>query len=197
MHTSVALFGAGAWRSFPFTRDARWAAALAEHERQIAAYVRRMRAVAPAAWAAPRADERWHPAAEALHVAMAYEVGVDACKNGRQMRLVVSPRVAWVSRTVLLPLFLRTRTFPRNARAPREVRPDVDVAIAMSCDELVARLTAAAHAAAHALREADDRQPPFRLMHAYFGALPPLTALRLLSAHTRHHTAIGLARLRT
>ena len=38
-------------------------------------------------------------------------------------------------------------------------------------------------------------RPPFRLMHAYFGAPPPLTALRLRSAHTRHHTTVGLARL--
>ena len=197
MHPSLLVFGAGAWLSFPFSRKAAWATALAEHEHEIAAYVRRMRAVPPAVWAAPRADGRWHDAAEALHVVMAYELCVDACRRGRQMRVVVSPMVAWASRTVLLPLFLGTRTFPRNARAPREVRPDVAAAIALSCVELVARLTSAAHDAAHGLREADDRQPPFRLMHAYFGALPPLTALRLLSAHTRHHTTIGLARLRT
>lgn len=195
MHPSPTLFGAGAWLFFPRSRAAAWSSALAEHEREIAGYVRRMEAVPRAAWAKPRADGRWHHAAEALHVVMAYELCVQACREGRQMRLVVSPLVAWASRTVLLPLFLHTRTFPRNARAPREVRPDMAVAIALSREELVARLQGAAHDASHRLHEADGLHPPFRLMHAYFGALPPLTALRLLSAHTRHHTTVGLARI--
>ena len=163
-------------------------AATREHDDVLASYVQRLRELPAARWTQPRGDGKWSPAQEALHVVMAYEAGVAACTGGAGMVLVTSPAVAWLSRTFLLPLILWLRTFPRNAPAPREVRPSADVAAAISREEMVARLGATADRALRELREADVRRPRVRVMHAYFGPLSPLTAFRLLIAHTRHHS---------
>ena len=112
------------------------------------------------------------------------------------MRLVSPPVVAWLSRTLLLPVMLRLRFFPPNAPAPRELRPKEADTADFTRDELIARLLMSADRATSALREADGRRPSIRVMHAYFGALRPLAAFRLLTAHTRHHARLGMARLR-
>jgi hypothetical protein len=74
------------------------------------------------------------------------------------------------------------------------VRPDAEEAERATAAQAVARLRQSADAAAAALHLAARDRPAPRITHAYFGALRPLAALRLLSAHTRHH-ARGLARL--
>lgn len=160
-------------------------------------YVQRLRAVREEQWATPRAEGKWSAAQEALHVAMAYEIGVAACDGRAGMRPVSPPVVAWLSRTLLLPVMLRLRFFPPNAPAPRELRPNEADAATIPRDDLIARLLASADRATNALREADARRPPIHVMHAYFGPLRPLAAFRLLTAHTQHHARIGMARLRT
>lgn len=117
----------------------------------------------------------------------AYEQALPGGIEAGGMRLVVSPVVAWASRTLYLPWMLRTRRFPRNAPAPREVRPDADVARTMPRTALIQQLEDTANRAALALRSAREDA---RVTHAYFGALTPLVALRLLNAHTRHHTGL-------
>ena len=164
-----------------------WNAVVREHDEVLQRYVRRMRAVPAERWTTPRAPGKWSAAQEALHVAMAYEAGIRACSGGTAMKLVTSPAVAWASRNVLLPLILRLRIFPPNAPAPREVRPDAALAAGIPQDEMEARLRETAERAVRELREADGRQPPLRVMHAYFGPLTPLVAMRVLVAHTRHH----------
>ena len=171
-------------------RDRAWVAALEEHDQVLARYLVRLRGVPAERWHEPAAEGKWSPAEVALHLALAYEVGRDACSGGQGMRMRVSPAVAWLSRTVMLPVILRTRTFPRGAPAPREVRPAALDARGMSKEALEARLRLVGADAASALRAAADRTPPPRFVHAYFGRLAPLTTLRLLSAHTRHHTGV-------
>lgn len=96
-----------------------------------------------------------------------------------------SPRaLAFVSRNVLLRLMLVTGTFPREAPAPREVRPDLLDATTLRVEDVVTRLQHVTADALTALR--DPKAAPFT--HAYFGTLSPYYTLRLLSAHTRHHT---------
>ena len=108
------------------------------------------------------------------------------------MRMLVAAPVAWFSRVVILPLLLASGRFPRGARAPREVVPDLAEAQSLSQTDAVARLEHIAREAASALRDAARRRPMPTARHAYFGVLTPYTAFRLLSAHTRHH-ARGLA----
>ena len=160
---------------------------MAEHERVVAAFGNAVRRVPAARWTVPVAAGKWSPAEEALHVVRSYElaVGVDAGDVVMQRR--VAPALASLSRWLLLPLLLRSGRFPHGAAAPVEVWPDADDARRLDRDALVARLGRAADEAARALRAADAVRPRRRIVHAYFGSLSPLLALRLVSAHARHH----------
>lgn len=122
---------------------------------------------------------------------MSYEMGRSAVLAGGTvgMRLRLSPSRAWLSRTILLPLILTFKVFPRGARAPQEVRPPLAESAGLDQTSMTARLDRAATDLDELLRSADAaRTPPLRFVHAYFGPLSPLDTLRMLSAHTRHHT---------
>jgi hypothetical protein len=174
------------------THDRRWADAADEHARAVGAFVEAMVGVPAVRWHTPRAEGRWSAAALALHVCQAYEFGCDAVKTGTAMRLKVPAPVAWISRVVVLPILLARDRFPSGADAPAEVVPDLREAGQLGPDALAARLRCSAADALEALQRAARETPGLRITHAYFGPMPPLQTLRLLSAHTRHH-ARGLA----
>jgi hypothetical protein len=174
------------------TDERRWAEAADEHTRAVGTFVDAMVRVPESRWHVPRATGRWSAAAVALHVCQAYEFGRDAVNTGAAMRLKVPAPMAWVSRVVVLPVLLARDRFPRGADAPPEVVPDLRGAARLSRDAVAARLGRSAAEALDALRRAAHEEPGLRVRHAYFGAMPPLQTLRLLSAHTRHH-ARGLA----
>jgi hypothetical protein len=170
----------------------RWSAILAEHEREVVNFIASLQRVERSAWARPPAPGKWSPAAVALHVCEAYALGIDAAAGGPGMRLRVAPGTAWLSRTLLLPVLLATKHFPRGAAAPREVLPDLALAEQLAIPDAVERVRTAADEAALALRQASRERPKLRVAHAYFGPLTPRATLRLLSAHTRHHArALG------
>ncbi len=93
-----------------------WDSAFHEHAIVVQAYVAGVQAVPRALWGTPRAPGKWSPAEEALHIVKAYELAGAADGSAEGMRLVTSPLVAWMARTFYLPVMLRRRTFPRNAR---------------------------------------------------------------------------------
>jgi hypothetical protein len=171
----------------------RVAAARAEHDAVIRAFVSALSAIEPAGWHRPIAAGKWSPSAVALHVTRAYELGRDTAAGAPGMRLRVSPARAWLARQVLLPVLLVTHRFPSGVDAPSEVMPDLAEARDQTAERALARLgRAAAEAEAALVAGAGNPSAP-RATHAYFGGLRPLQALRLLSAHTRHHTrALGL-----
>ena len=164
-----------------------WRAAFAEHEAAVADFLAQVHRVSPERWQVPVAPGKWSPAEEAYHVLLAYQFGLEALRSGAVMRLRVSPWQARVARWLLLPFLLRSGKFPRGVAAPREVRPATADAHALNAQDLVARLRQVAAEAAREVRTADARQPPILVVHAYFGPLRPLPALRFMSAHTRHH----------
>lgn len=165
----------------------RWQRALAEHEDVLVAYLRIARAFPADRWQRVPAPGRWSAAALTLHVADAYRYGHEAASGGPGMRLLVPPLAALASRAVIFPVMLWLKRFPREAPAPKEVRPDLVLAHTMPQAELVDQLE---HEASKAI--ATFRLPTAaRVMHAYFGSLTPYQTLRLVTAHTRHHT-IGL-----
>ena len=174
--------------------DRRWDVALDEHDTA----VRELRSVCERIptdrWHESPAPGKWSPSDVVLHLCRAYELGRDAANGGPGMRLRVSPSRAWALRTLLLPVILLTRRFPQGVRAPAEVVPDAATSARSTPDVAIVRLERAAHEAAIALRRAADTRPVPRMMHAYFGALTPHAALRVLSAHTLHHVR-GLASL--
>lgn len=165
----------------------RWKRARAEHERELEALVARIRRLSPDRWQRPRASGKWSPAEETLHIILAYELARTAADEGRTMRMLVSPSRARLLRWTLLPLMLATGWFPTGVTSPREVEPGREDAAALSREGAVDRLRTAAEAAASALASAGRRSSHPVVTHAYFGPLSARRALRLLSAHTRHH----------
>lgn len=165
----------------------RWRYALAEHEQVLGEYLLLARAFPEERWQREPSPGRWSAAALTLHVADAYRFGYDAASGGTGMRLRVPRVVAFISRNVVFPVMLWRKTFPREAPAPSEVRPDLALAPTLTRKELIERLVHEASRAITALQQPHAT----RVTHAYFGSLSPHQALRLLTAHTRHHT-IGL-----
>lgn len=168
--------------------DRAWSAALSRHEVAIQQFTDAVRAIGTGEWHARAGERRWSAAEEALHVAITYEVCSTTLASGAPMQPRVSATFALVSRLVVLPLILRTGRFPRGVAAPREVRPPRDAADASTTEEVVRRLSVASASAARALRSEAAARPAARLGHAYFGPITPYDALRLLTAHTGHHT---------
>jgi hypothetical protein len=172
--------------------DRRWTTALAEHDAAVRGFLTICERVAEDDWQRPPAPGKWTPAAVALHLCQSYELGGDVRPDAPGMRMKVTPSRATVLRTFLLPFIVATSRFPR-VKAPREVAPDAVESGKLTREAAVARLRRAATDAGNALRRAAAENPSLRLTHAYFGPLPPYVLVRLLSAHTRHHTR-GLAR---
>lgn len=165
-----------------------WHEAEHEHDAEVAAFITAIRDLPTNRWHHRADPSRWTAAELALHVIVAYELGVGVARGEPGMQLRVPRWRAWLLRTVALPRIVASRRFPRNATSPREVRPDAAEAAALTPAAAVARLEATAEAARQVLRTAG---PEAGMVHAYFGRLSPLQTLRLLSAHTRHHT-LGL-----
>lgn len=168
--------------------ERRWAAALTEHRSVVHDFIEAIQSIEPTAWWREPSPGKWSPAAVALHLCVAYEMGRDAAAGGPSMRLRTTALRSWLLRWLLLPMVFATKRFPTGAVAPREVRPDESEAQRLTPHEASVRLKRVAAEAAEALRTASDGRPKTRFVHAYFGPLPPLATLRLLSAHTRHHT---------
>ncbi len=176
-----------------------WRAALAGHQNAVGEFLAACERLGPDDWQRALAPGKWTAAAVVLHVCRAYELGRDAAAGGPSMRLRVSPSAAWISRMLILPVVLTTHRFPRGARSPREVVPDLGEACVLLRDAAAKRLHDAAAQAAEQLRQAAARRPVPLVTHAYFGPLAPLATLRLLSAHTVHHARdlTGMASGRT
>ena len=167
--------------------DRRWARALDDHALAVEAFVAAIARVPETAWHQEPAPGKWSPATVALHLVDAYELGSRAAIGGASMRLVVPPWRAWILRKALLPILIMRGRFPR-ARAPREVRPNVDAALALTRPAATERLRASAQEAAAAFHAAERMPDHQRFVHAYFGPVSPYQALRMLTAHTQHHT---------
>lgn len=163
-------------------------AAQEEHAEVLGDFVSLVQRVPEASWQVPLAPGKWSAAALTLHVIHAYEFGHDAAQGRGGMRLRVPALAAWLARQLLLPVLLARRRFPRGAESPPEVAPDLSAALTLTPAQAIERLRHTAQRAVAALvhAHAQGARAP-RVVHAYFGALSPLQALRLLSAHTRHH----------
>jgi hypothetical protein len=173
--------------------ERRWTSAIAEHDTVVREFLDVCKRCPPGDWHRTPAAGKWSTAAVALHVCRAYELGQSAMAGGPSMRLRVSKPYSWLLRTLMLPVIVATKRFPR-ARAPREVAPDLEEAKLLTPHAAAARLKRVADEAAAAFRQVGrDRSAPL-LTHAYFGALTPYVALRMLSAHTRHHARTLLER---
>jgi len=161
-----------------------WSKAEREHHEVMSRFRDLVRCFSAATWHREPSPGRWSAAALVWHVCQSYELGTEAARGGSSMMLRSPAALAFLSRHLLLPVMLATRTFPREAPAPREVRPDLAATSAFTIDEALPRLHRASSNALAAIMAPEAAA----FTHAYFGTLSPYHTLRLLSAHTRHHT---------
>jgi hypothetical protein len=138
-----------------------------------------------AAWLKPVAPGKWSPALITEHVTLSIVAFNDDAAGRAHMALKLSRWRRFVIRVLYLGRVLRTGQFPPGVRAPRETLPGTTPRRQRDAVEELetASRTLDATLAAHPAPE------HCRLTHPYFGRLPLITALRLLTAHTRHHLA--------
>jgi hypothetical protein len=158
--------------------------AVREHDEVLAEFLRVVALVPPSRWHAEPAPGKWTAAALTVHISDSYAFGVRAASGGAGMKLRVPLTASFVARNVIFPLMLWRRRFPKDAPAPPEVRPDLADASRLKQADALARVAQNAADALAALR----RPAATPVQHAVFGQLSPYQALRMLSAHTRHHT---------
>ncbi|HET9424490.1 MAG TPA: DinB family protein [Gemmatimonadaceae bacterium] len=158
-----------------------------DHRAAADEFFHRAAQVTSARWDAPRADGKWTPAEEVMHVVLAYETFTGELAGGGGVRLVGTPlkRLFW--RAVGLTSVLLLRKLPRGARSPREIRPPPgphDQA------ELLAHLREATTKFEEMFRSTWERAPRRTVNHPYFGALDLEDSIRTVTVHTRHHAAV-------
>lgn len=170
------------------SHDQAWADARAEHTEVVSEFLGAIDQMPAERWHRAPRPHKWSAATLANHVCVTYAYGRDAATTGKGMRLLVPRPAAWAARTFILPRLLASRKFPRGAEAPVEVRPDVANASLLTQAEAKRQLTERADEALAALDLAARERPALRITHAYFGPLSLLQTLRMVNAHTRHHT---------
>ncbi|MBB4634838.1 DinB family protein [Longimicrobium terrae] len=165
--------------------DARWSAALEEHQVALAAYLDAGQTVSDAAWTQPWAPGKWSPAQITEHLAMVYRVFITEMTEGVGMRMKLTPFRRGVLRTLMLPHMLFHRTFPKAAPAPREVRPVAENLPSRTA--ALADLRALGERFEHELSVARASGRP-GLTHPFFGVIDWNRGVRLAAVHLEHHT---------
>lgn len=170
------------------SNDTAWAAARAEHHEVVAEFLATIEHFSEERWQRTPRPNKWSAATLADHVTVTYAYGRDAAHTGVGMGLLVPRPLAWAARTFILPRMLASKRFPRGAEAPAEVRPVLGNATGLSQQQAREELTARAAEALEAFERARRERPSLTITHAYFGPLSLLQTLRMVNAHTRHHT---------
>ena len=165
--------------------------ALLENRGAVAAYGTTVRALPAEQWATPVREGAWSPAEITQHLLLTYRQVLAELEGGAAMAPRASRGWQRIFRWVVLPHILFHRSIPVRARAPRELRPAEPVAVER--DALLDELEVAAREFERGVEPVALRGSP-SFEHPYFGAIPPLKALRFVAAHTEHHRR-QLARL--
>ena len=168
----------------PPRADTRWQAAIEEHQVALAGYLDVAGALPDAAWSRPWQAGKWTPAQITEHLAMTYRVFIGEVGGGQPMQLKLTPFRRRVLKALMLPHMLFHRTFPRGARAPRELRPaeagllprGEALAQMRELGERFEREAARARAAGWS-----------GVTHPYFGMIDLTRGMRLCAVHLEHH----------
>lgn len=164
--------------------ERRWRAAVDEHHAAVAAYIETAERLSPDAWTQPWAPGKWTPAMITEHLSMVYRTFVQEVRGGAGMKLKLTPVHRALLKLLLLPHMLFHRTFPRGARAPREVRPAGD---GLPRHQALAELRVLAEEfeqEATRARAAGRRH----VTHPYFGNIDITRGMRFAAVHVEHHT---------
>jgi hypothetical protein len=163
-----------------------WSDARTLHDRAVHDLVTAAERVTADRWMQPRADGKWSPAEIIEHLTLAYDVLQRELEGGQGMRIRVKLWLRILLRLTVMRRILRGGPFPKNAPAPREIRPatanaDQRAAIA-GFRERSAKFLATADAAHAAKRRVV-------LTHPYFGQGGLTDGLVLSARHIEHHRA--------
>jgi hypothetical protein len=157
-------------------------AALAENAEACRRFADAVTRVPAGAWSTPVGPGKWTPAQIAEHVAITFEIAERALKGESGIPGV--PRlVRPLVRAIFLRRTLKTKTFPRNAKAPKVFHPSTSPPAAPHVIERLNRAEAGVKAAVEALR----RSGASTIEHPAFGRIAVEEYLELNAIHTRHH----------
>ena len=131
-------------------------------------------------WSRPRAEGKWSPADTLTHLLLTYDTLQREMEGGKGMSIITKMWQRVLLRLFLVPKLLRGGAFPKNARAPRELRPS---APALEQSAAIAKFRARAAEFAAAAEKARDG----RLTHAYFGTSSVTNGVLLCTRHMQHH----------
>lgn len=137
-----------------------------------------------AQWRDPRTEGKWSPAEIVEHLTITYDVLLRELAGGGGMAIRTSLWQRMLLRVTMVPRILRGDGFPKGARAPREVRPQMP---AHGRQQALARFEQ--RAATFAAAAADARHSRARLTHAYFGKSSLKNTLVFCARHIEHHRA--------
>jgi hypothetical protein len=158
---------------------------LAEHRAVVHEFALAVRQLDSGTWLRPIAPQKWSPALITEHVTLGIEAFTDDAAGRAHMALKLNAWKRFVARMMYLRRVLRTGVFPPHVPSPRETRPS---STPHAQSDAVENLERAARTLETTLRAHPD-PARCRLTHPYFGRLPLITALRLLTLHARHHLA--------
>ncbi len=161
----------------------RWEEALEVHAAAAAELAAAARAVPAAAWERPVGEGKWTPAQIVAHLNLTYEVLLRELGGGAGMAVRTAAWQRALLRLLLVPRLLRGGSFPRGARAPRELREPEGA----PQDGAVAAFRALSDRFAASAAEVRERRPDARLSHAYFGTAPVADGVLLCARHIQHH----------
>lgn len=166
--------------------DARWHAAVEEHQVALAAYLDTAARLSDAAWTQPWRPGKWTPAQTTDHLVKTYRVLIGEVNGGPAMRLKLTPFRRGVLRLLLLPHMLFHRTFPRGAVAPRELRPEAEG----GAPARVQALAEMREWGERMEREAERARAAgwTHITHPFFGQIDLTRGMRLCAVHIEHHT---------
>jgi hypothetical protein len=131
-------------------------------------------------WLRPRSDGKWSPADTMTHLLLTYDTLQRELEGGKGMGIITKLWQRVLLRIFLVPKLLRGGAFPKNARAPRELRPQTPP---LSQADAIAKFRVRAAEFEAAAEKARDG----KLTHAYFGAASVTDGLLLCTRHMQHH----------
>lgn len=137
-----------------------------------------------ARWKTPTAEGKWSPAETLEHLGLTYDVLLHELETGTGMRVVTSRWQRLLLGLTMVPRILRRGAFPRGARAPREVRPQMPAA---GQSEAIAAYRAKADRFRSTMLAVRATRPRTRLTHAYFGPSSLTHGFLFNARHIDHH----------
>ncbi len=154
--------------------------ALDLHESASAKLLEVAESIPEAEWRNPVQEGKWSTAELVEHLNNTYDILLSELSGGVGMRIRTKAWQRLLLRLTIVPRIMRSGTFPKNAVAPKEIRPlnvpDREPAIA-AFRERAKKLEEMAIAAA----------PEQKVTHAYFGRSSVANGVILCSRHIQHH----------